>query len=175
MRPAALLLLALLLIPTPAGADEPTVDPVIPAGLTGTWLVDNDASDTVDPLLKLLGRNALMRAMAKRIKTITHTIEVDEAGISVLIEAGPRKEATRSDFGQVGAAFVLGATYDVLTRLEGGVIVKTATLSIDDAPIDFRAARSLADADTMHLDFTLTPQGGAPLQVHRVFRRVPAE
>ena len=127
----------------------------------------------MDPLLELLGRNALMRAMAKRIKKITHTIEVDSAGISVRIEAGPRTESTRSEFGQVGSAFVLGDTYDVLTRIEAGAVLKTATLSIDGEPIDFRAVRSLHDPDTMHLDYTLTPQGGEPVRVHRVFRRIP--
>ena len=158
--------------PVPAPEPEPTPGPAIPTGLTGTWLVDNDASDPVDPLLKMLGRNELMRAMAKRIKTITHTIVVDEVGIEVLIEAGPRKETTRSEFDQMGSAFVLGDTYDVMTHVEAGAVVKTATLSVEGAPIDFHASRSLQDPDSMLLRFTLTPEGGETVQVSRIFRRV---
>lgn len=157
----------------PPVVEEPTPDPMAHRGLAGTWLLDKEASEDMDPLLAALGRSRMKRALAKRIKTVVHEVTVSEAGISIRIKAGPMDETSELLFGQAGETFVVGGTATVTARLDGSEVVAEGDMEIDGVAARFRTERSLQDADTTLIVRSLELEGAEPVSVRRIFRRQP--
>jgi hypothetical protein len=172
---------ASLLIGAAAGsalADEPTpsdaVAEALPhGGLAGSWLLDKEASDDIDPLLVALGRSRLKRTMARKIKTITHEVAVSGTGMTVRIQAGPMDQTSELTFGKPSETFVVGGSSVVTARLEGDVVVAEGPMEIDGKAAIFRSERSLLDPDTTLVVRALQFEGEQPLRVRRIFRRQP--
>ncbi len=143
------------------------------AGLAGTWLLDADASEDMDPLLKALGRSKLKRTMAKRLKKIVHEVTASADGLTVRIQAGPMDETSTLDFDQPRETFIVGGSATVVTTLEGATVVSVGEVESDGQKATYRAERSLRDADTTLLVHTLTLPDQEPVRVERVFRRQP--
>ena len=163
------LLLALLLLATPALA----ADSVPAPGLAGTWALDAEASDSVDPLLAALGRSKMERTMAKRIKSVTHTVVLDNGWVEVTSANTFRTQTSRIELGKTNTIDIMGQAMEVTAETKNGRVVTSGALTLSTGPATLQTARGLADPSTMELVLTLTPDGGKPVIVRRVFRKQP--
>lgn len=161
------LLLALLLLASPVFAADAAPAP----GLAGVWALDADASDSVDPLLATLGRSKMERTMAKRIKGVTHTITLGEGWVEVTNANTFRTQTSRIELGKTNTVDSMGQAMEVSAESKDGRVLTTGVLALSAGPATMQTARGLADPSTMELVITLTPDGGEPLVVRRVFRK----
>ena len=141
------------------------------SALAGVWSLDAAASDAPDALLKALGRSSMERAMARRIKKVTQTVSVGDGWIEVKNSNALRTETTRTLLGTPSEVSLMGQAMTLVAKVEGNAVVSTGTLALDGGDAAFVASRSLGDADTMVLSFSLTPASGEAVKLRRVFRR----
>lgn len=171
---AALLFAPLGATPSLAGdGGEDIAEPAPHAGLAGTWLLDKEASDDIDPLLGALGRSAMKRMMARKLKKITHVVAVAPGWIDVEIHAGPVTATSHLEFGVPSETFIVGGSAIVTSELVDGAVVSAGELDVDGVTVVFRSHRSLVDADTTALVMSVEQPGEPTVTVRRVFRRQP--
>ncbi len=172
-----------LLLSTPVRADEaqpPTTDESPSAtaprqgpspGLAGVWSLDADASDAPDALLAALGRSAMERAVARKIKKVTQTVTIGDGWIEVETANAFRTATTRTELGQAASVDLFGQPMKLMAKSVDGRVVADGTVDLAGGPAAFSSARELSDPDTMTLSMKLAPASGETVTIRRVFRR----
>ncbi len=168
--PALLLLMAMLGLAAPAAAND-TLD--------GTFVLDPKASDDPGPIMKILGMNAAMRAIAKKMKSkLTIDGEGDQVSITVETSLGANESVLQADGTPItaeGGEFGSGSM-SIRWSEDGASLVATSdTVLKDGRTVHNITTRSLQDADTLLQQFDVTIEGEEPMTIKRIFRRVAAE
>jgi hypothetical protein len=170
LRPAlALLVLALSTLLVPAsGQCAPHPD------FAGSWLLDPERSDSPDAVLELLGKSAIERALARKVRP-RHVIVQDEAGITLTVESAlqDRTERIPLDGSVIESPGLDGQPLRARFQwsADGQVIVMDSEGKLQDGrPLAVRSTRQLQDPRTMVLTWELDV-GGRKASLRRVFRK----
>lgn len=147
-----------------------------PPDLSGTWVLDAEASESMAPILAAQGVPWIARKVAEDLDT-PHAIQQDATSLTITFDnlAGSHVQVLRFD-GQphttvnpAGLATTFASSWsDGQLRSEGPVLdggEQVATL------VEVRTLT--ADGDTLHLDVTLTGVDGTSRTARRVFTRQP--
>lgn len=176
MNRFALGLLALIVFAAPAHgiADEAADSAAVPlAEWAGEWVLDHDASDSIDPMLELLGTPWIVRKMAGTM-TPTFTFSVLPAGDGLhWVNANPIRTTERDITGDGVRRELedpLGRKYVSSERWsESGDLVMSQTHRRDDRAVEVVATWSRVD-DRLEI-VNRTKSDDRPLVIRRVFRR----
>lgn len=160
-----------VIVATVAGAAEPAHP-----DLSGTWDIDQVASDSIDALLAVQGASRLERSMAARAKVV-QTIDHHGDVLDIIVDSGSRTGTEH---------LVLDGEPRPATTPKGEAIVVRAFWGDDGATVVSIAAVSLKDGrkgelevrrrlggtrDTLLQTVILRPQGDVAVSAERVFRR----
>lgn len=157
------LLLLLLGFATPAWAHE---------GFTGTWVLDKQASDSLDPLLQAQGVGWFKRKAAAGLD-VTQVIEVEGDTVHIEVQSSLKSGAetvqldgvARERVGEQGPA-------RVAHRWEAETWVTTSQASSPAGePLRTTLTRSLSDEGQTMTQRIQVEIGGQTLSLDRVFRR----
>jgi hypothetical protein len=146
---------------------------------TGTWGLDLDASDPLDPLLEVQGRSWIERKVARSMK-VTQKIQQAGATITISVESVLR---TKVDEFTIGSPWEKRDTDElgrVRQRTEWSpdgkrLVVRNEAKLKDGTEGELRVSRWLEDdARTMIQLLELVLKDGRQLKARRVFRRAAA-
>ncbi|MEC8422358.1 MAG: hypothetical protein VX000_01205 [Myxococcota bacterium] len=165
MTRAGLLLAAgLVLTTTPAWAVNPD--------MAGTWVLDLDASDSNQPLLKAQGVNLVVRTAARGM-AVTQRITVTPDVVTIAVESALRNQTKRliTDNTVRRAAGESGTASVRHYWSEQDTLISVAETATDGVPGALTVRRSLsADGKTLNQQITLQQPNGT-IVTTRVFRR----
>ena len=142
--------------------------------LDGVWDLDQEASQSLDPVLVLQGASWLERKVAGRLD-ITQTIRAVEEGYVITLASSVyerRFEALPDGVVRPYSAERINAR-SLKTTWEGEVLVTETVLILGDGSIAHaREERRLLDPHTLEMMIVLVPEGQEALRVQRIFRLV---
>lgn len=141
------------------------------ASLEGTWLLDPQRSQALDPLLDRVGAGFFAKTGARSSRpthvitfgTGTATIEVRSMRARKNTVALDGKTVTKDDFG--------GHPVEVTSVLEGGVLTSRGHLELGDKQLPIELKRWVHADGTMRFVIRLAPPGEPAIEVERVFTR----
>lgn len=168
IRLARVLCIAMTLgIAAPAAAND-TLD--------GTYVLDLEASDDPGTIMKILGMNAVMRAVARKMKSkLTIDGEGTQVTIAVETSLGSNESVLQTDGTPItaeGGEFGSG-TMSIRWSEDGSALVATSdTVMGDGRKVHNVTTRSLQDANTLLQQFDVVIEGEDPMTVKRFFTRV---
>ncbi|MDP7110924.1 MAG: hypothetical protein QGH45_03115 [Myxococcota bacterium] len=163
----ALLIAMTLGIAAPAVAND-TLD--------GTFVLDLEASDDPAAIMKILGMNAVMRAIARKMKSKL-TIDGDGTQVTIGVETslGSNESVLQTDGTPItakGGEFGSGSMSIRWSEDRTALIATSDTVMGDGRKVHNVTTRSLQDADTLLQQFDVLIEGEEPMTVKRIFRRV---
>ena len=158
----------LVVLPFAPALAEPHPD------LSGTWVVELAASDSPDELLKMLGKSAVERAIARKMRP-THRIVQDEGGITLTVESpiDTRTERLHLDGREVESRSLSG---DPVTARHNWsddgttIVTQTSATTKEGRALRVTGRRRLIDATTMELVWELDSEG-THARMRRVLRK----
>ncbi len=147
--------------------------------LDGTYVLDPKASDDPSPIMKVLGMNAVMRAVARKMKTqLTIDGEAGQVTIGLESSVGSNTSVLQTDGTPVtaeGGEFGSG-TMTVRWSDDGTALIAVSdTVLGDGRTVHNVTTRKLIDAETLLQQFDVTIEGEDPTTLKRIFRRVTAD
>lgn len=139
--------------------------------LAGTWVLDAQRSQALDPLLDRVGAGFFAKTGARSSRPThvisfgagTATIEVRSMRARKNTVALDGKTVTKDDFG--------GHPVEVTSALEGGVLTSRGHLELGDQQLPIELGRSVHADGTMRFVIRLAPPGEPAIEVERVFTR----
>ncbi len=142
--------------------------------LDGVWDLDQDASQSLDPVLVLQGASWLERKIAGRLD-ITQTIRAYEEGYTITLASSVYTrsfEALPDGVVRPYSAERINAR-SLKTSWQGDVLVTETVLILDDGSMaNAREERRLLDPGTLEMVIVLVPASGEVIRVRRLFRLV---
>lgn len=145
----------------------------VPADFSGTWQLDLAASQSVGPLLELVGAGSLERRLADSV-SVTQVIEQSEAQVRVTTEAmGKRSESTWPlDGSQVRSETRKGQPQVTWLAWDGSALEARSEVTLESGVVRMVVRRVLEEEGTvMRQSLIVTPPDGATVRADRVFRR----
>ncbi len=140
--------------------------------LDGVWDLDQDASESLEPVLVLQGANWLERRIAGRLD-ITQTIRVIPDGYAVSMASSVYErsfQALPDGVVRPYSAPRMNAR-SLKTTWQGDVLVTETVLILADGTLArAREERRLLDPQTLEMMIVLEPEGAEPIRIRRVFR-----
>lgn len=145
-----------------------------PVDLSGTWVLDKQASGDLDPILQASGASWVERQAARGLK-VTRTIEQDGDTLRIAIDSSARdsEETVQVDGVPRQRTTGRGEVATVTHRWEGAAWV-SESLSESEAGQSVRVTQTKtlsADGATMITRIQLVRGDEAPIGVDRVYRR----
>ena len=144
--------------------------------LDGTYVLDPEASDDPSPIMKILGMNAVMRAVAKKMKTRL-TIDGEGGQVTIGLESsvGSNTSVLQTDGTPItaeGGEFGSGSM-SVRWSADGTSLIAVSDTVLEDGrTVHNVTTRKLIDADTLLQQFDVEIAGEEPMTLKRIFRRV---
>lgn len=144
--------------------------------LDGTYILDPEASDDPSPIMKILGMNAVMRAVARKMKT-KMIIDGEPGQVTINLESsvGSNESVLQTDGTPIvaeGGEFGSGAMAMRWNDDGTALIAVSDTILADGRKVHNVTTRKLIDADTLLQQFDVTIEGEDPTTLKRIFRRV---
>jgi hypothetical protein len=143
--------------------------------LDGTYLLDLDASDSADEMMKELGMNRLMRAAAKKIRTrMVFDGSPDRVTLALSSTLGDRTQEIPMDGSTLtmeDAQFGSGSATARWSEDGSAMIMVSDTQLKDGRTIHNVTTRRLEDPDTLLQLFEVSIDGDETLVIRRIFRR----
>jgi hypothetical protein len=165
-----LLIAAMIGLAAPAAAND-TLD--------GIYVLDPKASDDPGAIMKVLGLNAAMRAIAKRMKSkLTIDGDGDQMSITVETSIGSNESVLQADGTPItaeGGEFGSGSMSIRWSEDGASLIATSDTVLKDGRQVHNVTTRSLQDPDTLLQQFDVAIEGQEPMTIKRIFRRVTGE
>lgn len=148
-----------------------------PVDLSGTWQIDEDASESIEPLLQARGASWLERQAIKHI-TVQHVItqQGDRVEVNIRSTVYSRQDVHLAD----GVARVReserGGDVTVTDRWdEAGLVTESRMVLADGVPAVLTVRRTVVDdGATLRMDLALRAEDGRDVEVTRILRRLPA-
>lgn len=145
-----------------------------PVDLSGTWVLDKEASGELDPILEASGASWLERQAVKGL-SVTRTIQQDGDTLRIEIDTSAKdmKETVTVDGVPRQQTSERGKVATVTHRWKGAAWV-SETVGTGEAGQPMRVTQThtlSADGATMTTRFRLVRGDEAPIVVDRVYRR----
>lgn len=144
--------------------------------LDGTYLLDPKASDDPTAIMKIMGMNAAVRAVAKKMKTrMVLDGEPDQVTLTLSSPVGSNESVMRTDGSETvvdGGEFGSGSMRAWWSEDGAALIVESSTQMPDGRSVGNVTTRRLEDADTLLQRFDVTIEGEEPITLRRIFRRI---
>ncbi len=144
--------------------------------LDGTYVLDPEASDDPSAIMKILGMNAVMRAVARKMKTKL-TIDGEDGQVTIQLESsvGSNESVLQTDGTPItaeGGEFGSGSMTIRWSEDGSALIGVSDTVLADGRKVHNVTTRKLENADTLLQQFDVTIEGEEPTTLKRIFRRV---
>ncbi len=143
--------------------------------LDGSYLLDLEASDSADEMMKELGMNRVMRAAAKKIRTrMVFDGAPDKVLLTLTSTLGERTQEIPTDgttLSMEDPQFGSGTATARWSEDGAALIMVSDTQLNDGRSIHNVTTRRLEDASTMLQLFEVTIDGGETMVIRRIFRR----
>lgn len=143
--------------------------------LDGTYLLDLDASDDLDEVMKELGLNVVMRTVVKHMKTRL-TIDGSAERVVLTVKTPIRSQSQevptdRSVIEVEGGEFGSGSMIAYWSDDGSQLLMVSDTVMGEDRQIHSVTTRRLEDPNTLLQQFDITIDGGESRTIRRIFRR----
>lgn len=163
----ALLALAVLLLPLGAGAESPPPG----ADLVGRWILDPDRSDSIKPMMELMGAPWAVRQLVAGLRP-TMTLSLTPDGLQVR-----NKTTLRDTDREIVADGEKRASKDALERTvtewaawqDDGTLKIWRKVPLEDGPVIEIEAIWRRNGEVVELDSVAESPAGSPLRTLRVF------
>lgn len=143
--------------------------------LDGTYILDLEASDPADEMMKELGMNRVMRAAAKKIRTrMVFDGSPDKVLLTLSSTLGERTQEIPADGTTLSMEDPQFGSGTATARWSGdgaSFIMVSDTELTDGRRIHNVTTRRLEDPDTLLQQFEVTIDGGETMVIRRIFRR----
>lgn len=139
--------------------------------LEGTWLLDPQRSQPLDPLLDRVGAGFFAKTGARSSRP-THVITFDAGTVTIEVRSmRARKNTVALDGKTVAKDDFGGHPVQVTSALEAGVLTSRGHLELGDKQLPIELKRWVHADGTMRFVIRLAPPGEPPIEVERVFSR----
>lgn len=147
-----------------------------PPALAGTWLLDAERTSDPKPVLEHFQANFFVKRFARSVTpTNVITWNGDRFGLEVRAVTVTKRTTIVLDGKTPTADDIFGNPYEYTSLLVDGAVVSKGTVRRADGKQDELAMRRSVEPDgRMVLRMTITPPGEKPLEISRVFNRVPS-
>lgn len=144
--------------------------PAWAADLSGTWVLDGAASDSIDPLLKAKGVGFVQRKAAASME-VTQAIAHAGDRLTITTNASKKQSVETVEVdGQSRKVTGDSGSMDVSHEWDGEVLVTTARMEDGRTLITRRSVS--ADGQTLTQRFTLRrADGSTEVEIDRIFRK----
>lgn len=148
------------------------VSPAWAGDLAGTWVLDLEASDSVDPILKAQGVSWMKRKAAASLQvTLTIAGSGNDLTIDTESSLSSRSETLTVD-GETRTKQSDKGPAQVTHEWKGADLLSTATLPMKGGEGQFVTLRSVSsDGTTLTQTITMTQPDGTKHVVKRIFRK----